>query len=67
MLRSGTTLGEQIISSHHNVYGAGELRLTESLRYFVNRFGKLNSEFIDKIKLDYLDKIKDLNMMKNYN
>ena len=61
MPRSGTTLAEQIISSHHNVYGAGELPfLTESLEIFrkVGSLEKLNSEFIDKIKLDYLDKIK---------
>ena len=33
MPRSGTTLAEQIISSHKNVYGAGELMfLTDMIK-----------------------------------
>ena len=37
MPRSGTTLAEQIISSHRNVHGAGELNyMTEAVENFIN-------------------------------
>ena len=43
MPRSGTTLTEQIISSHKNVYGAGELNfLTDAL----DKFALKNNEFL---------------------
>lgn len=52
MPRSGTTLTEQIISSHSKVHGAGELSFL--------------SEFFDKENLenDYLNKYMDVNIEK---
>ena len=45
MPRSGTTLVEQIISSHKNVYGAGELNfLTDA----INKFILKDNEFLNK-------------------
>ena len=66
MPRSGTSLTEQIISSHHSVFGGGELNLISKLfdRYFLNsknlmEFNKLpNLEIILKnSQKEYLDKI----------
>ena len=52
MPRSGTTLTEQIISSHKNVYGAGELMFLSDM---------IKEEFFEKNKKNYnLDKFKDL-------
>jgi tetratricopeptide (TPR) repeat protein len=59
MPRSGTTLTEQIISSHKNVYGAGELHFIERL---IKKFIMLNDNFIvdniSEIKVDHLEKIQ---------
>ena len=43
MPRSGTTLVEQIISSHHKVYGAGELPFLSSV---------VHNNFFNENKLD---------------
>ncbi len=61
MPRSGTTLVEQIVSSHSLVTGAGEL-------YFVNKFGwqlidgsqKINRESLFSFRQRYLDNLKNL-------
>ena len=39
MPRSGTSLTEQILSSHNNVFGGGELPITERIynNYFDNK------------------------------
>tara|TARA_B110001450_G_scaffold113892_1_gene107673 strand:- start:666 stop:2213 length:1548 start_codon:yes stop_codon:yes gene_type:complete len=66
MPRSGTTLAEQILSSHKSVYGAGELsflseaidkNLTEVGGIFGNNIENLKPEILKKIKDDYLKKI----------
>ena len=67
MPRSGTTLVEQIISSHHEVYGAGELN---NLKKFVtpiflnhaNSNNKvINDEDILSLRNNYLDSLSELN------
>ena len=71
MPRSGTSLAEQIISSHNLVYGAGELNYLENLikkKFFLNNnlnfayaneesFSKLSSEINYKY-LDLIDNFK---------
>ncbi len=61
MPRSGTSLIEQVLSSHSKVYGAGELTfLTEAIykEFVINKL--INSEFkIDKVNKDNLDNIKN--------
>ena len=63
MPRSGTTLIEQILSSHSEVYGAGELLYLEKTlkKNFIvdNKINKqkiidLKNNFSDKIFIDYL-------------
>ncbi len=55
MPRSGTTLTEQIISSHPEVYGAGELY---DLGSVVRELGPLRVERADAMGQAYIDKIK---------
>ena len=73
--RSGTSLTEQIISSHQSVYGAGELSYLEKLisKYFLIN-NQLNSscfevkkfnEIINFIKNDYLRLIENFQTEKN--
>lgn len=61
MPRSGTSLVEQVLSSHDKVYGAGELTfLTEAIykEFFINKSN--NPEFsINKIYKNNLDNIKN--------
>ncbi len=60
--RSGTSLVEQIISSHSKVYGCGELD-------FINKIVRnnlYNENIIDISKLKNLDQIKIKNMSKEY-
>jgi hypothetical protein len=62
MPRSGTTLVEQIISSHKNVYGAGELEfLSECLKEIIGDNKEFFDENSNKISLDKLT-----NIQKNY-
>jgi tetratricopeptide (TPR) repeat protein len=73
MPRSGTTLIEQILASHPEVYGAGELTGIGSL---ANKFGEilqqqpmqypaglldLNSNDLDKLAQHYLDLLSEMN------
>ena len=67
MPRSGTTLVEQIVSSHSNVYGAGELSfLDNSIRKYLfkdNIFSEKsidanNIEILNNIRNEYLEGIK---------
>ena len=59
MPRSGTTLVEQIVSSHSNVHGAGEL-------YYVNRLGtplsidaeQVSIKKLEAFRLSYLEKLR---------
>jgi len=70
MPRSGTTLVEQIISSHPDVYGGDELNYFNDLSYHAYKYKNLDQEsdlyknigksYIDKIqKLSNLNKITD--------
>ena len=60
MPRSGTTLAEQILSSHKNVYGAGELSfLSEAIKKnLISADGNFNQD-IDNLKPEILKSIKD--------
>jgi len=76
MPRSGTTLVEQIIANHKNVYGAGELRdLTQIIKenFLVNdkiKFPeKLNikdQNFFSNMGTKYLENLDRYNTNKNY-
>jgi tetratricopeptide (TPR) repeat protein len=61
MPRSGTTLIEQILSSHSKVYGAGELDLLEQ---GVSKFGllegSLTENHLNQLRADYLQGLKSL-------
>jgi tetratricopeptide (TPR) repeat protein len=61
MPRSGTTLTEQIISSHPDVYGAGELGLIKSVRHMRN---DLNSEDFKQMGKEYVEEVKKLDTSK---
>ena len=67
MPRSGTTLVEQIVSSHSQVHGAGELS-------FLERFGarlslgarEINSDNLIKVRTAYLTEIKKVSENKPF-
>jgi tetratricopeptide (TPR) repeat protein len=67
MPRSGTTLVEQILSSHPDVIGGGELRFIESVMYnhsaltdlpLTHSFSKLTCEQVPELALDYLSMLE---------
>jgi len=66
MPRSGTSLVEQIISSHHDVYGAGELKNLSSLiipimqEGLVNEKYNLSSKEFSSIRNNYLDSLSKI-------
>lgn len=74
MPRSGTTLVEQIISSHPNVHGGDELDIIPDLikKYFrdsdnklvFNQIDKKNNMFIKKIAKQYLNEVKIISKKK---
>ena len=76
MPRSGTTLVEQIISSHPDVYGSGELNFLSRIVYknffrddktnFINNFTKLNNSDLTLIKNQYFNYIDNFNSNKIY-
>ncbi len=67
MPRSGTSLLEQIISTHADVYGAGELRnLTNSITpilqdYASNKKNKLSASQLSTVRQEYLDSLSKIN------
>jgi hypothetical protein len=72
MPRSGTTLVEQILSSHPDVYGAGEIstfpkiikNLTEYLgkgTAYPQNLNKLTTNILDQLAGTYLDEVEKLN------
>ena len=67
MPRSGTSLVEQIISSHRSVYGAGELdTLTKLASPIINNFilgdiDQVTEQALTFIRNKYLDKLDQLN------
>ena len=75
MPRSGTTLTEQILSSHKDVYGAGELSyLSNSIKErFFNKENILDKnnyalepELLKDMQEEYLEKIKIFNSKEKY-
>ncbi len=75
MPRSGTTLAEQILSSHKDVYGAGELSFLSKLieENFLNKQNILDDDILSlkplllkSIQKEYLGKIKIFNSKEIY-
>jgi len=76
MPRSGTTLVEQIISSHPNVYGSGELNFLSRIIYknffqedklsFKDKFNEFTGADLSLISKQYFDFIQNFNSNKNY-
>jgi len=76
MPRSGTTLIEQIISSHPDVYGAGELEFLANIineyfkdldpKLFFNKLKKSNSDIFTHIGEDYLNSVLKLNKDRKF-
>ncbi|MDA7441082.1 sulfotransferase [Candidatus Pseudothioglobus singularis] len=68
MPRSGTSLVEQIISSHHNVYGAGELKNFNNIiiplikEHFKNDNFNLTLDEFSLIRKQYLDSLFKINV-----
>lgn len=63
MPRSGTSLTEQILASHSEVYGAGELSfMAEEVSDYILKEDSLNRVGLEKIYKGYLDKISELNI-----
>nr|AAR38494.1 TPR repeat protein [uncultured marine bacterium 583] len=71
MLRSGTTLVEQIIASHHAVYGAGELTTLATLiepiakDYLAKDKNNLPEKAFLSIRQQYLDSLSGFNVPEN--
>ena len=65
MPRSGTTLTEQIISSHSRVYGGGELPfVSQSLVELDWERNITNQKFIEDFRLSYLKKLSKIKTSK---
>ena len=68
MPRSGTSLVEQIISSHHSVHGAGELNnfknvVTPALKNYIgNLTNTINEDDLLSIRENYIKSLEDLNV-----
>lgn len=61
MPRSGTTLVEQVLSCHSNVYGAGELPLLGQFGYPVHKDGiTLSTQKLENFRTKYLQDITGL-------
>ncbi len=68
MPRSGTTLVEQILSSHSKVFGAGEINIINekiNTYYKENNFGEENED-LGEIYLDELERIYENEDIKSY-
>ena len=71
MLRSGTSLVEQIISSHHDVYGAGELKnLTQIIipilrEHLTDDKKKLSKKTFLSIRKQYFESLSSFNTSEN--
>ena len=77
MPRSGTSLVEQIISSHSSVFGGGELPILSNIikNSFINEEKSLKKNFselindpiiLERLKKDYLDFIKNFEFKEKY-
>jgi len=71
MLRSGTSLVEQIISSHHEVYGAGELKNLSQIiipilrEHLIDDKKKLSKKTFLSIRQKYLESLSRFNASEN--
>ena len=71
MPRSGTSLVEQIIASHHGVYGAGELNdLSELIKpivskHFLQKNKKIDKKDLISVRQKYLNLLSSLNIEEN--
>ena len=71
MLRSGASLAEQIIASHHAVYGAGELNTLSKLiaqkleDQYTQDVSSLPEKALLSIRQQYLDRLSRLNVSEN--
>lgn len=67
MPRSGTTLIEQIISSHSKIHAGGELNaINKNVNYTINDLSKNNHEKLLNIRKNYFEYIKTINNKKLY-
>jgi tetratricopeptide (TPR) repeat protein len=72
MPRSGSSLVEQIISSHPNVYGAGELNnFKKTINPFLNKLldkdvnNNISEKDIASIRQEYIDSLTPFNIQEN--
>ena len=73
MPRSGTSLIEQVLSSHSQVFGAGETNLLDDVihKYFLNKNNLIDRKHINKNNLynagfEYINKIKTKSKTKKF-
>jgi tetratricopeptide (TPR) repeat protein len=71
MPRSGTSLVEQIISSHHKVHGAGELSALDNLivpimNNYLSNNGALSEKTILSVRLKYINLLSNLNVSEKF-
>ena len=66
MPRSGTTLVEQIISSHPKVYGGDELNYIPEMVYENKNIENLSNEKITELGKQYVDKIKNISSNSSF-
>lgn len=73
MPRSGTSLIEQVLSSHSNIYGAGEINLLDEIinKYFISKNNLIDPKLINKNNLydagsEYINIIKTKFKTKRY-
>jgi len=66
MPRSGTTLVEQIISSHPKVFGADELNYISEMFYENENVEKLSNEKIENLGKQYIEKIKKISSNSSF-
>ena len=65
--RSGTTLIEQILSSHSKIYGAGELPFIGNLGHLIATNGhNSNSENLKNLKVNYTNRLKQISNNYQY-
>ena len=67
MPRSGTTLVEQILASHSQVYGVGEMKLLgQSVNSIKRTSGQLSSDQLQSIRKSYLSGLKRIGAAEPY-
>ena len=74
MPRSGSTLIEQILSSHKNIYGGGELQIFQKiLKPFINNYLRDKQDFkrqdkscYDLIRNQYLESINEIDFKEEF-